>query len=163
MAKQKKPVHKVEMTEGNRAIIQQLFQAYDIENATDIQDALKDLHGGTIKEMMEAEMDDHLSYSKSEPSESENARNGYKSKQVNSSYGSFQIDAPQDRKLSTIHGCGAVSREFACNGSFKGLSRLCIPIVLTSIVKLHITGETGNDSLIDFLQHTLYNKIIDCI
>jgi len=100
MAKQKKPVHKVEMTEGKRAIIQQLFQEYDIENATDIQDALKDLLGGTIKEMMEAEMDDHLGYSKSERSESENARNGYKSKQVNSSYGSFQIDVPQDRKSS---------------------------------------------------------------
>ena len=31
-----------------------------------IQDALKDLLGGTIKEMMEAEMDDHLGYEKSE-------------------------------------------------------------------------------------------------
>ena len=37
--------------------------------AEDIQDALKDLLGGTIKEMMEAEMDDHLGYEKSERSE----------------------------------------------------------------------------------------------
>ena len=35
-------------------IIQQLLQEYDIETAEDIQDALKDLLGGTIKEMMEA-------------------------------------------------------------------------------------------------------------
>ena len=31
----------------------------------DIQNALKDLLGGTIKEMMEAEMDEHLRYEKS--------------------------------------------------------------------------------------------------
>ena len=34
--------------------------------AEDIQDALKDLLRGTIKEMMEAEMDEHLGYGKSE-------------------------------------------------------------------------------------------------
>ena len=80
MAKEKKPVHKVQMTEGKREIIRQLFQEYDIESTTDIHDALKDLLGGTIKEMMEVEMDDHLGYEKSERSDSDNYRNGYKSK-----------------------------------------------------------------------------------
>ena len=50
--REKKPVHKVVMTEGKRNIIQQLLQEYDIEIAEDIQDALKDLLGGTIKEMI---------------------------------------------------------------------------------------------------------------
>ena len=66
MARQKKPVHRVQMTEGKRNIIHQLLEEYDIQSAEDIQDALKDLLGGTIKEMMEAEMDDHLGYEKSE-------------------------------------------------------------------------------------------------
>ena len=96
--REKKPVHKVVMTEGKRNIIQQLLQEYDIETAEDIQDALKDLLGGTIKEMMEAEMDDHLGYQKSERSDSDDYRNGYKSKRVISSYGSMDIDVPQDRK-----------------------------------------------------------------
>ena len=96
--REKKPVHKVVMTEGKRNIIQQLLQEYDIETAEDIQDALKDLLGGTIKEMMETEMDDHLGYQKSERSDSDDYRNGYKSKRVNSSYGSMDIDVPQDRK-----------------------------------------------------------------
>ena len=96
--REKKPVHKVVMTEGKRNIIQQLLQEYDIETAEDIQDALKDLLGGTIKEMMEAEMDDHLGYQKSERSDSDDYRNGYKAKRVNSSYGSMDIDVPQDRK-----------------------------------------------------------------
>lgn len=63
--KEKKPIHHVQMTDGKRQIIQQLLQEYDIKSAQDIQDALKDLLGGTIKEMMEAEMDDHLGYGKS--------------------------------------------------------------------------------------------------
>ena len=43
MAKrERKPVHRVQMTDGQRAIIQQLSQEYDIQDAKDIQDALKD-------------------------------------------------------------------------------------------------------------------------
>ena len=98
MARERKKVHKVQMTDGKRAIIHQLLDEYNIQTTEDIQDALKDLLGGTIKEMMEAEMDDHLGYSKSQRSESDDYRNGYKSKRVNSSYGSMEIDVPQDRR-----------------------------------------------------------------
>ena len=98
MAREKKQIHKVEMTEGKRNIIRQLLEEYEIETAKDIQEALKDLLGGTIKEMMEAEMDAHLGYGKSERSDNEDYRNGYKSKQVNSSYGSMEIQVPQDRQ-----------------------------------------------------------------
>ena len=100
MAKQQKEVHKVKMTDGKKVIIQQRFQEYDIESTSDIQDALKDLLGGIIKEMMEAEMDSHLGYEKSQRSANENARNGYKSKTLNSSYGSVRIEVPQDRQPS---------------------------------------------------------------
>ena len=85
------------MTEGKRNIIQGLLQEYNIESANDIQEALKDLLGATIKEMMEAEMDDHLDYHKSERSENDDYRNGYKTKRVNSSFGSLDIQVPQDR------------------------------------------------------------------
>ncbi|MDO4447342.1 MAG: IS256 family transposase [Lachnospiraceae bacterium] len=69
-----------------------------MQSAEDIQDALKDLLGGTIKEMMEAEMDAHLGYEKSERSDNDDYRNGYKRKQVNSRYGSMEIEVPQNRK-----------------------------------------------------------------
>ena len=98
MARQKKPVHRVQMTEGKRNIIQQLLEEYDIQTAEDIQEALKDLLGGTIKEMMEAEMDDHLGYEKSARSDNDDYRNGYKTKRVNSSYGAMEIEVPKDRK-----------------------------------------------------------------
>lgn len=48
------------MSEGKRNIITGLLQEYDIKTAKDIEDALKDLLGGTIQEMLEAEMDEHL-------------------------------------------------------------------------------------------------------
>ena len=62
MARQKKPVYRVQMTEGKRNIIHRLLEEYDIQTAEDIQDAPKDLLGRTIKEMMEAEIDNHLGY-----------------------------------------------------------------------------------------------------
>jgi transposase-like protein len=39
--------------------------------------------------MMEAEMDNYLGYERSARSDSDNARNGYKTKKINSSYGSL--------------------------------------------------------------------------
>lgn len=99
--RKKKTVNKVVMTEGKRQIIQQLLQEYDIETAEDIQNTLKDLLGGTIKEMMDAEMDAHLGYEKSERSDSDDYRNGCKEKAANSSYGSMRIDAPQDWKSTS--------------------------------------------------------------
>ena len=96
--KEKQPVHHVQMTEGKRNLIRALLQEYEIESAQDIQEALKDLLGSTIKEMMESEMEEHMGYQKSQRSDSDNYRNGYKTKQINSSYGSMTIDVPQDRK-----------------------------------------------------------------
>ena len=97
MAK-KKEVYKVKpLNENKRNIISALINEYDIETAEDIQEALRDLLGGTIKSMMESEMDEHLGYQNYERSNSDNYRNGTKSKKVRSNYGEFEIDVPQDR------------------------------------------------------------------
>lgn len=69
---------KERMSEGKKNIITSLIEEYDIHTAEDIQEALKDLLGGTIKEMMEAEMDHHLGYETYERSDNTNSRNGYK-------------------------------------------------------------------------------------
>ena len=50
------------MSEGKKNIIAGLLQEYDIRTAKDIEDALKNLLGGTIQEMLESEMDEHLGY-----------------------------------------------------------------------------------------------------
>lgn len=89
-----------EMSEGKKNIIAGLIEEYDIHTAEDIQSALADLLGGTIKGMMEVEMEDHLGYAKSERSSSRNARNGHKSKTVRSQYGEIPLSVPQDRESS---------------------------------------------------------------
>lgn len=44
-----------------------------------------------IKEMMEEEMDEHLGYERSERSDNDDSRNGYKGKRVNSIYGKAKL------------------------------------------------------------------------
>ncbi|WP_040210388.1 IS256 family transposase [Clostridium polynesiense] len=88
------------ISEGKQNIIAKLLQEYDIQSAEDIQDALKDMLGGTIQKMLEAEMDEHLGYEPYERTDSINARNGRKAKTIRSKYGETVIDVPQDRKSS---------------------------------------------------------------
>ena len=70
------------MSEGKKNIIAELIEEYDIRTAKDIEDALRDLMGGTIQEMLEAELDEHLGYRSYERSDSSNYRNGKKTKKI---------------------------------------------------------------------------------
>lgn len=79
---------------GKKNIIAALLQEYDIHSAEDIQDALKDLLGGTIQSMLEAEIDQHLRYAPYERTDNIDARNGEKSKTIRSKYGEMDIDVP---------------------------------------------------------------------
>ena len=88
------------MSEGKRNIIAGLLQEYDIKTAKDIEDALKDLLGGTIQEMLEAEMDEHLGYSSYERSDNTDYRNGKKTKKIRGNFGETEIEVPQDRDRS---------------------------------------------------------------
>lgn len=62
--------------------------------------SLKDLLGGTIKIMMETEMDEQHGYESYERSDNDNYRNETKRKKVRNSYGEFEIGVPQDRNSS---------------------------------------------------------------
>ena len=66
------------MSEGKKNIIGMLLEEYDIKTAKDIEEALKDLLGGTIQEMLESEMDEHLGYQEYERSDNPDYRNGKK-------------------------------------------------------------------------------------
>ena len=94
------------MTKKNRLspekknLITDLLSVYEVETAEDVQEALKDLLGGTLEELLQAEMTDHLGYEEYERSENGNARNGVKGKKVRSKYGELEIDVPQDRDSS---------------------------------------------------------------
>ena len=100
MAKKKEVYHVKPLNERKRNIISSLLEEYDIETADDIQEALKDLLGGTITSMLESEMDEHLGYKNYERNDNNNYRNGTKKKTLRSNYGEFEIDVPQDRQSS---------------------------------------------------------------
>ena len=48
------------LSEEKRNIIGQLIEIYDIKTAADIQEALKDLLGGTIQNMLETDLDEPM-------------------------------------------------------------------------------------------------------
>ena len=98
MANRKKEVYKVKpLNENKKNIIAALIDEYNIETAEDIQEALKDLLGGTLKSMMEAEMNEHLGYESYERSNNPNYRNGTKTKTVRGNFGEIELAVPQDR------------------------------------------------------------------
>ena len=88
------------MSEGKKNIIGMLLEEYDIKSAKDIEDALKDLLGGTIQEMLESEMDEHLGYQEYERSDNPDSRNGKKTKKIRGNFGETEIEVPQDRNGS---------------------------------------------------------------
>ncbi len=71
----------------------------NLVTAQDAQNALKDLFAETLQEMLEAEMDTHLGYSKHDVQnkQTKNSRNGKSKKIVTSEYGDQEIAVPRDR------------------------------------------------------------------
>lgn len=71
----------------------------DCRSTGDIQAKMKRLFAGTIKQMLEAEMEEHLGYEKNSVlgNNSWNSRNGYGRKTINSEYGECEICVPRDR------------------------------------------------------------------
>ena len=65
------------MDPAKKNIVSELIKTYDIKTAKDIQEALKDLLGETLQDMLEAEMNEHLGYEKySRDEDVVNSRNG---------------------------------------------------------------------------------------
>lgn len=76
-----------------------LIKEYNLKDPKDIQEMLKKLFGDTLQEMLEAELDHELGYTKYDykNKQTDNSRNGYSSKTVKSNYGKVDLDVPRDR------------------------------------------------------------------
>ena len=79
-------------------IAKMLIEEYQPQSAKDIQEALKDLLGDTMEELLKAELDEHLDYEYGEKPLSLNTRNGTSKKTVRSSYGNIDLNIPRDRE-----------------------------------------------------------------
>ena len=90
------------VNEERRALIRELIKEYQPKDVNDVQEALKELLGETLEQMLEAELDDHLGYSKYDykNKETDDSRNGHSSKTVTSSMGEIELEIPRDRNGS---------------------------------------------------------------
>jgi putative transposase len=85
------------LTEQEMELVSLLME--DCRTTGDIQTKLKRLFAGTIEQMLESEMEEHLGYEKHsiEGNNSGNSRNGYNQKSIISDYGVSEIAVPRDR------------------------------------------------------------------
>ena len=89
-----------------KAAMNQLFNLiqdeYDIKSASDIEAALLDMFGGFIEQALEAELDQHLGYSRYDfrHKSTSNTRKGRKPKTIQTRLGETTVQAPRDREGS---------------------------------------------------------------
>ena len=90
------------MKENNnkgKEILEILKENYEIETAQDLSSALKDMFKGALQEMMNAEFDESMGYSRyDKTTEKTNYRNGTTKKNLKSEFGEFEFETPRDRK-----------------------------------------------------------------
>ncbi|MBQ5696397.1 MAG: IS256 family transposase [Clostridium sp.] len=87
------------MSFSKEELIKILAKDPNIKTAEDIQNVLKDLFGGMLQQMLEAELDNHLGYEKHDYQNktTTNSRNGKSRKTMKSNLGYFDLDVPRDR------------------------------------------------------------------
>jgi len=85
------------LTEKELELVELLMA--DCQSTGDIQAKLKRLFAGSIEQMLESEMEEHLGYDKNSVAgnNSGNSRNGYNKKTITSDYGTSEIAVPRDR------------------------------------------------------------------
>lgn len=90
------------MSFSKEELIKMLAKDPSIKTAEDVQNVLKDLFGGVLQQMLEAELDNHLGYTKHDyqNKNTTNSRNGKGRKTMKSNLGYFDLDVPRDREGS---------------------------------------------------------------
>ena len=82
-------------------IVDQIIESNTMITAKDVSNVLDDLYSNIVQRLLDAEMEEHLGYSKSsrESKKSANRRNGTscKGKKVRTDKGVIHVDMPRDR------------------------------------------------------------------
>lgn len=83
-----------------KEVVQEIIKGNNFQNPGEILAFLKESFKDVLQEMLEAEMDVTLGYSRNDPSmkNTDNSRNGYTKKTVRSELGPVELDIPRDRK-----------------------------------------------------------------
>lgn len=88
------------MAKREKSALRKLIEEHDVKSIQDVQDLVKTLTSGLIQEVMDAELEDDLGYSKYDYKNKNgtNSRNGSYSKNVTSSQGTIELHIPRDRE-----------------------------------------------------------------
>lgn len=85
------------MSKG-KELLKIIQENYEIESAQDLSSAIKDLFKDSLQEMMNAEFDTSIGYSKyDKKTDKTNYRNGVSKKTLKSEFGEFEFETPRDR------------------------------------------------------------------
>lgn len=82
-----------------KELLKELIALSGTKTAADAQDLVKEILGGTLETMLESELDEELGYNKYDyrSKDTGNSRNGYRSKNVQTSAGEIELNVPRDR------------------------------------------------------------------
>ena len=88
------------MVKREKSALRKLIDERGISDLDGIQSLVRELTGSLIQEMMDAELENELGYSKYDyrNKQIDNSRNGHFKKTVNSSQGEIELKVPRDRK-----------------------------------------------------------------
>lgn len=87
-----------EKNNNGKEILRLLQENYELNTAQDLSSALKNMFKDALQEMMNAEFDESMGYSKyDKTSEKNNYRNGTTKKNLKSEFGEFEFETPRDR------------------------------------------------------------------
>ena len=85
------------MSEMSKEFLRNYVKEQNFSNSTEVLTALKSLFKDVLQEALAAELDDMLGYEKNAINNSNNSRNGYSKKTINSELGPITLDIPRDR------------------------------------------------------------------
>ena len=88
------------MAGKEKSKLRQMIEEYGIKDMNDVHEFVKMLTAETIQAALDAELDNDLGYSKYDykNKQTDNSRNGYSKKTVQSSAGEIEISVPRDRQ-----------------------------------------------------------------
>jgi len=83
----------------DREALKELLREKDVRDLAQLNGFIKEMTGVMIEEMLEAERDSYLGYSRYDTAnkKTENSRNGYSQETVRSIHGEMELDIPRDR------------------------------------------------------------------
>lgn len=87
-----------EKNNNGKEILRLLQENYELNTAQDLSSALKNMFKDALQEMMNAEFDNSMGYSKyDKKADKTNYRNGSTKKNLKSEFGEFEFETPRDR------------------------------------------------------------------